>query len=323
MVEKRMPDLQRGLSRVDGFQQEHPALGFPFAVLKKFGDDRGGNLAALITYYGFVSLFPLLLVSVTVLGYLLHDNPDLQAKILDSALANFPIIGDQIRANVTTVGGTGIALAVGVLFTLYGGLGIANVTQHALNRIWGVPVHARPGFLPRLTRSLALIAIIGLAILVTTVLSSIGISLAPDLLQSLGVTLVAIACNTALFEIGFQVTIVNHVSWRDLLPGAIAAGIAWELLQRLGTFYVSRVLQGMSQVYGLFALVLGLLVWISLQARVVLYAAEISAVRATRLWPRSLAPPLTEADRRANALYVRIAQRRADAEATDAPVTPR
>jgi YihY family inner membrane protein len=262
-----------------------------------------------------VSLFPLLLVATTVLGYVLHDNPDLQQRILDSALANFPIIGDQLRTNVTSVRGTGVALVVGILFTLYGGLGIANVSQQALNRIWGVPIYARPGFFPRLTRSLALIAMLGLAILVTTVLSGIGARVAPDLVTSIGVALVAITANIVLFAIAFQVMIARPVAWRDLMPGAIVAGVLWELMQRLGSLYVSRVLQGMSQVYGLFALVLGLLVWISLQARVVLYSAEINAVKVTALWPRSIGPPLTEADRRADVSYVRIAERHQD-EAT-------
>ncbi len=307
-----MPDVQRILSRIDEFQQRHRPLGFAFAVVKKFGDDRGGNLAALLTYYGFVSLFPLLLVATTVLGYVLHGNPDLQKRIVDSTLANFPIIGDQIRANVTTVRGTGIAVVVGILFALYGGLGIADVLQQALNRIWGVPVYARPGFFPRLTRSLALIAMLGLAILATTALSGIGGSLAPDLVTNIGVALVAIGANIVLFTIAFQVMIVRTVAWRELLPGAIAAGIAWEFLQRLGRFYVSHVLQGMGQVYGMFAVVLGLLVWISLQARVVLYAAEISAVRVTKLWPRSIGPPLTDADQRADQSYLRVAQRRAN-----------
>ena len=309
VVGKGVPDVQRIVRRVDAYQQRHPSLAFPYAVVKKFGDDRGDNLTALLTYYTFVSLFPLLLVGVTVLGYVLHDDPHLQQRILDSALSNFPIVGDQIRANITTVRGNGVALVIGILVALYGGLGIANVAQHALNRIWGVPGYARPGFFPRLGRSLGLIGTLGVAILVTTVLSGIGGGVASNLGTSIAISLAAIVCNTALFTIAFQVMIVSDVAWRDLLPGAILVGIAWEVLQRIGSFYVSRVLQGMSQLYGLFALVLGLLVWISLEARVVLYGAEINAVRAHKLWPRSITTPLTDADRRADLAYVRNAER--------------
>src|SRR2546430_1753623 len=127
-----MPDLQRVVRRIDEFQQRHRPLAFLFAVVKKFGDDQGGNLAALITYYGFLSLFPLLLVLVTVLGFVLQNNPDLRDDILNSAVAQFPIIGDQIRNNVGSVRGSGLGLAVGILVTFYGGLGVCNAAQDAM-----------------------------------------------------------------------------------------------------------------------------------------------------------------------------------------------
>ena len=174
-----------------------------------------------------------------------------------------------------------------------------------MNRIWGVPVYARPGFLPRTLRSLAVLATIGLGVLATTVWSGIGDRLASGIGARAVIDVATVACYIGLFILAFQVLVATHVEWRDLLPGAVAAGIAWELFQTLGVLYVSRVLQGMSQVYGLFALVLGLFAWISLEARAVLYAAELNAVRVHRLWPRSIAPPLTEADERAEISYVR------------------
>ncbi len=310
-----MPDVQKAVRAVDRLQQRYRPTAFGFAVAKKYGDDGGGNLAALITYYGFVSLFPLLLVAVTVLGFVLEGNEDLQHRIVDSALANIPIIGDQIQANIGKVQGSGIGLLIGIVLTLYGGLGIANVAQHAMNRIWSVPMYARPGFLPRTTRSVGVLATIGLGVITTTVISGIGDRYTHGLLGRIAIGLVATILYFGLFTLAFQVLVAVHVAWRDLLPGAIAAGIAWEIFQTLGVLYVSHVLQGMSQVYGLFALVLGLFAWISLQARAVLYAAEINAVRVHRLWPRSIAPPRTEADRRAEESYVRDAAR-------SRPVTP-
>src|SRR6266498_5469892 len=109
-----MNAIERNIRRIDAFQQRHPALAFPFGVVKKFGDDQAGNLAALIAYYGFFSLFPLLLVFVTVLGFVLEGNSDLQDSILHSALAQFPVIGDQIRSNVHSLSGSGLSLAVGI-----------------------------------------------------------------------------------------------------------------------------------------------------------------------------------------------------------------
>ena len=315
-----VPDVQRFVRRLDSFQQCHRPAAFVYAVVKKFGDDQGGNLSALITYYGFVSLFPLLLVLVTVLSYVLQHNPSLQHDILNSALADFPIVGDQIRTNIGSVQGSGIALVVGIIGTFYGGLGIANAAQDAMNRVWEVPMAKRPGFLPRLGRSLVLIATLGAGILITTVVSGIGgSSLGLGFLGRVGVIALGLVFNVALFAFAFRLLTARSLSWGDVLLGAVVAGIGWEVLQALGGAFVSHTVKGMSATYGLFAIVLGLLAWIFLQARVVVYAAEINVVRAERLWPRSIAPPTTEADSRAQETYIERERRAPDTTRGAAP----
>ena len=307
-----MPDFSRVISRADAFQQRHTPLAFTFAVIKKFGDDQGGNLAALLVFYGFLSIFPMLLVLVTVLGYVLADNPKLQNDIVNSALAEFPIIGDQIRENIGSVRGNGIALVVGILVTFYGGLGFANSAQNALNRVWEVPMSVRAGFFPRLARSLGLMGAIGLAILVTTVLRGFA-TINPDYSVALRCALIvaALIFDTFLFALSFMVLTSKSLGWREVIWGAIVAAIGWEVLQAFGSLLVEHQLKHMRPTYGLFALVIGLLVWLFLVARVVLYAAELNTVLAYRLWPRSLnPPPLTEADQRAFELYAQTEERR-------------
>ena len=307
-----MPDVDRVLRSLDRFQQRHRPLAFVFGVIKKFGDDQGGNLAALMTYYGFLSLFPLLLVLVTVMSYVLEDNADLQRTILQSALADFPVIGDQIRNNITSVRGSGIGLLVGALITFYGGLGIANATQDAMNRVWSVPHHSRPGFFPRILRSLALIGMLGLGILFTTILGAV--SAASGNVNGelrIATALAAFGFNILLFAIAFKVLTARAVSWNDVLPGAMVAAFGYGVLQAIGTTLVTQQLKGASQTYGVFAAVIGLLLWIFLVARVTIYAAEINAVRTHELWPRSLVqPPLTDGDARAFKLYARVEGRR-------------
>ena len=85
-----------GLRDFDRWQRRHAAAAFPVAVVRKFLDDRASNLAALIAYYAFFSLFPLLLALVSALGFVLQDNPSLQEEVLDSALARIPVIGAQL-----------------------------------------------------------------------------------------------------------------------------------------------------------------------------------------------------------------------------------
>jgi inner membrane protein YhjD len=305
--------VQRLLDRIDAFQQRHRVPGFIFGVIKKFGDDSAGSLSALITYYAFLSLFPLLLVLVTVLGYLLHGNQDLQRRILDSALGEFPVIGQQLRDNITSVRGNGVGLLVGVLVTFYGGLGVANVTQDAMNRLWAVPFRVRPGFLPKLLRSLEIIGLLVIALGGTTALTIVSSDMSATVAR-VSILFGSFVMNVVLFSLAFIITTTKELRVRDVLPGAIISAIAWVVLHLVGEAVVNHALKGMSASYGAFAVVLGMLTWIFLQARVMLYAAEVNVVRATKLWPRALAPPpLTDADRKAFELYALAQERRPEA----------
>jgi YihY family inner membrane protein len=304
-----VPDVKKYVSRIDQFQQRHRPLAFVFGVIKKFGDDQGGNLAALITYYGFLSLFPLLLFLVTLFGFFFKSHQD---AIVNSALADFPIIGDQIKQQLKAPQGNGLALVVGIVGSLWGGLGIANAAQDAMNRVWAVPMKTRPGFLPRVLRSLTIIALLGAGVLGITVLATVATSM-----SGLGIWLrvltiiLSLVINTALFSLAYRVLAARDLSWRDVVAGAIVAAVGWEILQALGGAFVEHQLKGMSQTYGFFGIVLGLLAWIFLQARLFVYAAEVNVVRKERFWPRSLAPPpLTDGDRRAYEAYAETEERR-------------
>jgi uncharacterized BrkB/YihY/UPF0761 family membrane protein len=131
------------VQRVDGFQRRHPRAGLPIAVIYKFADDQGNYLAALITYYGFLSLFPLLLLSSTILGFVLSGHPHLQQQVLDSALGQVPIVGAHLTSPHGATG-SGVGIAIGILGTIYGGLGVTNAAQNAMNTIWRVPRNKRP-----------------------------------------------------------------------------------------------------------------------------------------------------------------------------------
>jgi membrane protein len=304
------------VERLDRFQRRHPVVGFPLAVVYKFFDDRGPHLAALITYYGFLSLFPLLLSLTSVLGFLLEDNPDLQQRVVDSALSNFPLLRSQLQENVGTFEGSGVALAIGIAGTLYGGLGVMQAAQAALNRIYAVPRFAQPNPLTSRLRSLLLVLALGLAALLSTGLSTIVLTvgqLVPGLgpLVPIGAALATFAVNVGIFLVLYQVLTARFLSWRNVLIGALIAAVLWQVLQTLGTYYFGSYLSRTTDVYGIFGVVLGLLVWIYLQALVVILAAEINVVRHRRLYPRSLLTPftddveLTESDVRAYTGYAR------------------
>jgi YihY family inner membrane protein len=287
-----MERLRRLLQAVDDFQQRRRWLAFPFAVVKKFGDDQAGRHAALLAYYGFFSLFPLLLVATTVIGFVLQGRSGLADRIVDSAAAQFPIIGTSIRTTVegSRLRGSGLALAVGAAFALWGGLGVADAAQAAMNSIWNVPRRRYPNFLLRRLRGLAWLVLLGGGLLAASLAAGFAHAAGSAWSGVAGVAASAVV-NTLLFLVGFRVLTVRNVPLRSLLPGAVLAALAWAMLQWLGGWYVGRQLTRATNTYGTFALVIGLLSWLYLAATVTLYAAELNAVRARRLWPRRLAPP--------------------------------
>lgn len=301
------------VNRLDRFQQRHAVLAFPIAVWKKFGDDKGSNLVGLLAFYAFVSIFPLLLVVVTVLGIVLNGHPDLQQKVADSALVEFPIIGKQILANIHGLPASGVGLVIGIVGSLLGARGLANATQNAMNEMWAVPQYRRPGFPSSWLRSYGLLAVMGLALLTTSVVSGIatwGGDSTGRVLALVGATLLSLLCNIGFFWIGMCLATAKEVEARRLWLGALIAACAWQVLQLLGTYIVSHQLRHSSELYGTFGVVLGLIAWLSLQAVVTLYAVEVDVVRARRLWPRSLfPPPLTPEDRKAYRSYMQAEQR--------------
>jgi YihY family inner membrane protein len=308
-----MNTVQRLLQRIDDAQQSHRLLGFMFAVMKKFGGDEAGNLAALIAYYGFFSLFPLLLVFASVLGMVLRDHPALQQTILDSALRNFPVIGGRdIVKNIHAIQGAGASLVVGIVGTLWGGLGVTQATQNAMNRIWGVPRKDRPNFVFSRLRGLLMLLILGTLLIASTFAGGLGASGGSlgILLRVVGIGL-SLLLNFVLFALAYRVLTALPLRWGDVAPGAAVAAVLWSLLQVFGGYYVTHQIEGASNVYGTFAIVIGLLVWIYLGAQITLYCAEINVVRVRHLWPRSLVPPpLSTADKQTLAAGAKAEQQR-------------
>jgi YihY family inner membrane protein len=273
-----MKAIQAYLRRFDRFQQSHRALSFPLAVVKKFGDDQAGYLAALVAYYAFFSLFPLLLVFTTILGFILKNSPALREKILSSVINNFPVLGQSISDNVHPLHGSGLGLVIGAVITLIAGIAVIQALQNAMDNVWGVPRSERPNFFVSRLRALIMLGILGVATLAATAVGAIAFPF--GLLGSL-------VLNFGILIVAFKVLTVAKISWRNVVPGSFVGGIALTALQKLGSYYVQHALKGANATYGTFAVVIGLLSWLYLGAQITLYAAEINVVEAKRLWPRS------------------------------------
>jgi YihY family inner membrane protein len=276
------------LRAFDDYQQRHRRLGFAVAVFKRFDDDQASQMGALIAYYGFFSLFPLLLVFVTVLGFVLEGSPSTQESVVHSTLSQFPVIGTQLESNVHSLKGSVPALVIGLLGATLAGLGITGAAQSAFNKVWEVPRRRQLGFLAWRLHGLGLLVVFGLLSIVSTVAAGYVTAQTTGPLGVVAGVLVALAANLLLFFAVFRLLTTEAVKTRDLLPGVIAAAIMWQILQHVGGLYVEHVVRHAKETSGLFAFVLGLLTWLYLGGQVTLLAAEINVVRARGLWPRKL-----------------------------------
>jgi YihY family inner membrane protein len=307
--------IELAVRRVDKFQQAHTVLGFPWAVLQKFGNDQAGSRAALIAYYGLFALFPLLLLFTTILGYVLQGDDALRRDLENSALGTFPIIGDQLRSETHSLEGSGAALAIGVLLLLYGALGLGQATQSGMNAVWNVPYVRRPNWVLRHVRAIGVLILLALSTIGSTVLTGFA-TLATDGWAATAILLVGSAVvNFILTLAAFKVMTAAPLRWREVALGAALATVFWQSLQAIGSWYVGRELAHNSNTYGFFGVVIVLLSWIYLGAQLFLLAAEINVVRRYHLWPRSIVqPPLTEADKEVFERLAQMSVRRPEAE---------
>lgn len=318
-----MADL---VDRLDAYQRRHRFVGIPLAIVYKFFDDQGGYLAAVITYYAFVAIFPLLLIGSSVLGFVLQGHPALQRDILDSALAQFPIVGDQLGRPEGIRGSTS-AVVVGSVTALYGVIGLGQAAHNAINVCWAIPRNSRLNPVLSRLRSLVWLVGAGLALVVIAVVSSLGSHL--DVLgRDLSAELhwvalgLSVLVNTAVLALMMRLSTPQDERLRDVLPGAALIAALWQLLQVLGGAYVEHVVKKANEMNAVFALVLGLVALIYIATVLAMLGLEVNVVLSKRLYPRALLTPftdavdLTEADKRVYREYAQ-AQRHKGFEQVD------
>ncbi|BBY44657.1 YihY/virulence factor BrkB family protein [Mycolicibacterium celeriflavum] len=289
---------------LDRLQRRHRRIGFLIAVIYKYVDDQGGYLAALITYYAFVSLFPLLLLMTTVLGVVLVGRPELQQRVVEATVSQFPVIGNQLQRPEELSGGA-VAVFVGVAGALYGGMKVGQALQNAMDSVWAVPRNNRPDPIRSRLRSLLLLLVLGSAAIAATVLSAAGHATASlGWFGKAGIIVATVAINAAICLVVFRVTSTRQLTYRQVLPGALAAAVIWQLLQWFGATFVAQIVRSSSVTNSVFALVLGLLAFLYLISVTLVMCAEANVVRVDKLYPRALMTPftddvdLTPADRR-------------------------
>lgn len=306
-----MKGLQRVLATLDQWQRCHPPVALVYGVVKKFGDDNANQYVVALGWYGFVAIYPLLLVVITIFGFI--GAASLGHGIV-STLHEFPVVGTQFNPESSqSLQGSGLGLVIGLIGLLYGAQGVTQTVQQAMGAVWNVPQIDRPGFLPRLGRSLIALCTIGAAFVVNAVVASVvtGAHL------NFGVRALAlvgmVVLNLVLYGAVFVVATPGPRSLRELIPGAALASFGFTFLITLGSGLVQHQLRHSSATYGQFGLVIGLVGFLFLLAKISLYGAELNPVVARHLWPRGLrSDDPTAADDRVLSEITRQSRRRED-----------
>lgn len=290
--------------RGDALQRRWRPIGFAYAVFKRYSEDHGAWLGSLISYYGFFSLYPAVIVFVTVSTWVLNDRPDALHRILEALWSKVPFAEAgttqaEIERRVSEFSANRWVLVISLLVTLWGGLGVVRVLQDGVNTMWGVARFRRPGMAPKILRAVAIIGLLGLGLIGTTIVA--GVSVAADLPWG-GVIVVAagnIAMSVGIALAVYHLAIATSVRTRVLLPGAFIIAVGTYFVTLVGGLYVKDVVTRMSGLYGPFASTIGLLAYVSVMVQVFVIGTEVNVVSAMRLWPRTMTETLHPPDHRA------------------------
>jgi len=297
--------VARAKLRLERARADHGAVDVAVRTFRRFSEDDGGFSAAAVTYYTFFSIFPLLIFAASAIGYLAFLSSNLQATLLEEGLSAVPLISEVLSSEAiqTLQEQRGTLAIVGLVLALYTGSGAIAALQHALNKIYRV--RTEPSAIARRVRSLKWLAAAALVVLVTVALGALGAGAGTffgdgtPISVSVGVLvrIFGAAVSTVMFIAAFRLLPARNSSWRDVLPGAIAAGIAFEVLKVVGAWYLARGAASRAETFGAFNTAAALLVASYLLAQITLLAAELNAVlaerRATRqsALDRALDPP--------------------------------
>ncbi len=281
--------ITAAVDRLDGWQQRRPSTAVPSAVVRKYSDDRAGQLTAQISHAAFLAVFPMLLVLLTLVGIVLDGHQGLQDDIINSALRQFPVIGSDLKRNIHELSTTNRwALAVGIVWLLYGSMKLSRSSQVMMASVWDIDRDDLPDFWHWIPRAAGFLAVLGVGFIVGGALAGLGAFGRLGSFSSwIGLAL-SLVVNVLMYWGAFAIVVRIPRQERAVWPGAVIGGVGWTLLQFAGAQLVNHQLRHLSNLYGTFATILGLIWWIALGAMITVYAAESNVVLTRHLWPRSI-----------------------------------
>jgi membrane protein len=268
--------------RVMAVRRQHAIADVAVETLDGFRRHQSGRNAAVLAYWGFLSVFPLLLVATTILGFVLEGDEQLRKDIVDSALSQIPVVGSTIEANAGALHGSTWALVIGLVTALWASLRAFLGVQSAFDDVWDVDIDHRANAAVARLRALIGLLAIGLAQIGTVVLSAIAGAADIPAISKVLIVVGALAINIAVVVTMYRYLTSARVTWAMVWPGAMFAGVVFTGLQLFGTVFVSRMIADAGEIYGTFASMLALMSWFSLHALVSLYGLELNAALVRR-----------------------------------------
>lgn len=241
-------------------------------TLAGFSKHLTGRNGAVLTYYGFLTLFPLFLAASTILGFILESKPEWRADLVDSAAAEIPFIGDKLGGEIT---GSWVALTIGIAAALWGSLKAFIGLQIAYDDTWEIDLEDRASFVTQRTRALVGLAVIGASQIATVALAGIVSEAGLPRLGQVLIVLGGLAINVGVAAAMYRFLTSLEPTWAMVWPGAVFTGVLYTIIQLAGTALLEEI--NKSEAYGEIGGVLGLLSWLSLHAIINLFGAEINA----------------------------------------------
>ena len=263
--------------RMMDLRSKHPSIEIGVDTLDGWRRHLSGRNASVLAFFGFVSIFPLLLAATTILGFVLQDNEELQQRIIDGALADIPVLGQQLQNDPTSLNGSVWALVIGLAGALWGATKAFAALQAALDDVWEVEVDHRASLPAQRGKALLGILIIGGAQIVSIAMATLVTAAGLPNAGRVVLTVANVAVNIGVLGLMYRFLTAASPTWRDVWPGAVTAGVLYTLLQYYGTDITRRIIENSSDTYGQFALVLGLITWLSLLAIASIMSAELNA----------------------------------------------
>jgi YihY family inner membrane protein len=285
------------IRRFDRFQTRFRPVGFIVAIIKKYADDRGPNMGALLAYHAFVAVTPLLLIFFSALSFVLRHDASLQRSIARSALSDFPVLGNSLAS--PHLHGSVPLVVVGTVVAIWGATGISRSFQNSMADIWNVPGRERPDFIPRFVRGLWFLSLLVVGVAGTAAINGVESALKLGSRTTWLLFIPTAGVSILIIAVAYRVLTPAQRRWREHLPGAIVAGIGYQLLQTLGVSLVTHEAKRAGEFYQTFGVVVGFLAFAYIAGQLIILSAEMNVVIFQHLWPRNLwQPPFTDADRR-------------------------